>query len=208
MELYILRHGTTQWNKTARLQGRTDIPLDEEGIRLAKETGDALADVRFDAVYSSPLKRAYDTAKYVLKDRDLPIQVDERLIEVSFGDLEGMSQQNNGSRKKQDMDSLKFDISTFHAPPNGESMQHLLDRTHSFYEDVIHDPKLKGKRVLVSMHGGSGRALMHSVWKDNDFWHGKVPPNCSVCIVTVEDGEVTDVRQDCTFYKETPKEYY
>ena len=58
MVLYFIRHGETSWNVEGKMQGQTDIPLNENGIRLAKITGEALKDVPFDFAISSPLKRA------------------------------------------------------------------------------------------------------------------------------------------------------
>lgn len=89
MLLYIIRHGETSWNQMRKIQGAIDIPLNESGIRLAKITGEKLADVSFDAAFSSPLQRAYKTAELVLGNRDISIETDERLQEISFGDLEG-----------------------------------------------------------------------------------------------------------------------
>ena len=62
MELYIIRHGETKWNSEKRLQGRSDIELNEYGIELARITSEALKDVKFDRIYSSPLKRYYEAA--------------------------------------------------------------------------------------------------------------------------------------------------
>ena len=62
MERYIVRHGETLWNKGKRLQGRTDIELNDYGRELARKTGEALMDTEIDVIYSSPLKRAYETA--------------------------------------------------------------------------------------------------------------------------------------------------
>ena len=58
MKLYIIRHGETDWNKQRRLQGQSDTELNEYGIRLAKITGEALKDIRFDHIFSSPLKKS------------------------------------------------------------------------------------------------------------------------------------------------------
>lgn len=90
MKIYLIRHGETSWNTLGRLQGRTDIELNENGIRLAKITGEKLKDVHFDLAIASPLKRAYETAGLVLGDRNIPILTDERIEEISFGEWEGL----------------------------------------------------------------------------------------------------------------------
>ena len=102
MKIYLIRHGETSWNTLGRLQGRTDIELNENGIRLAKITGEKLKDVHFDLAIASPLKRAYETAGLVLGDRNIPILTDERIEEISFGEWEGlccrMEELTNGNR--------------------------------------------------------------------------------------------------------------
>lgn len=72
MLLYIIRHGETVWNSMGRLQGREDISLNENGIHLAKITGEQLKDVPFDLAISSPLQRAYVTAELTLADVTFP----------------------------------------------------------------------------------------------------------------------------------------
>lgn len=62
MRMYIIRHGETEWNAAGRLQGQTDISLNENGVRLARITGQALSHVNFDLIITSPLKRARQTA--------------------------------------------------------------------------------------------------------------------------------------------------
>ena len=78
MKIYMIRHGETDWNKKRKLQGQVDIPLNEFGKLLAKETAPALADVPFAVCYTSPLKRAAETARLVLGDREVPIVPDKR----------------------------------------------------------------------------------------------------------------------------------
>ena len=87
MKIYMIRHGETDWNKKRKLQGQVDIPLNEFGKLLAKETAPALADVPFAVCYTSPLKRAAETARLVLGDREVPIVPDKRIQEMSFGAL-------------------------------------------------------------------------------------------------------------------------
>ena len=74
MELYIVRHGETLWNREKRLQGREDIELSENGRKVARLTGEALMDTRIDKIFSSPLKRAYETACLIRNGRDIDIE--------------------------------------------------------------------------------------------------------------------------------------
>ena len=73
MRIYLMRHGETDWNKARRLQGQSDVPLNEFGIELAIKTAEGLKNVDFDAAFSSPLKRALVTAQTVLGDREVPL---------------------------------------------------------------------------------------------------------------------------------------
>ena len=76
--IYIVRHGETDWNKEHRIQGHVDIPLNDQGKLDAKKAKDKLKKVKFDVVFSSPLSRAYETAKIIT---DNEIIIDKRLME-------------------------------------------------------------------------------------------------------------------------------
>ncbi|WP_341466281.1 histidine phosphatase family protein [Eubacterium ventriosum] len=89
--LYIMRHGKTDWNAKHKLQGRTDIPLNEEGIQMAEQAKEKYKDVNFDICYCSPLVRAKQTAEIVLEGRNIPIVYDDRLMEMCFGVYEGVT---------------------------------------------------------------------------------------------------------------------
>ena len=89
MELYIVRHGKTEWNGKGRIQGWSDIELTDEGRAAARKTAEALKDLHIDAIYASPLKRAYETACILRGKREMPVIKDERIKEVGFGVLEG-----------------------------------------------------------------------------------------------------------------------
>ena len=88
MKIYIARHGQTDWNSQHKAQGRTDIPLNETGIKQAEALRDNIKNIKFTAVYASPLKRAAKTAE-VATDNKYNIIFDDRLVERSFGDYEG-----------------------------------------------------------------------------------------------------------------------
>ena len=87
--LYIMRHGKTDWNIQHKLQGRTDIPLNEEGRQMAKQAREDYLNIPIDICYCSPLIRARETAELVLQGRNIPILCDDRLIEMGFGIYEG-----------------------------------------------------------------------------------------------------------------------
>lgn len=85
-----MRHGKTDWNAKHKLQGRTDIHLNEDGRMMAEKAWKEYRDIHFDICYCSPLSRARETAEIVLKERNVPIVIDERLIEMCFGKYEGI----------------------------------------------------------------------------------------------------------------------
>jgi broad specificity phosphatase PhoE len=86
-----LRHGVTDWNAQGRFQGRTDIPLNDEGISQADAAALRLRNVRIDHVVASPLVRAARTAEIAASSLAAPLAIDDRLIECDFGSLEGRS---------------------------------------------------------------------------------------------------------------------
>ena len=85
--IYVVRHGQTDWNIEKRYAGRVNVPLNETGVSEAYELAVKLQKINFDVVFSSPLSRAYQTAKIISSNSN--ILIDDRLIERSNGDLEG-----------------------------------------------------------------------------------------------------------------------
>ncbi|MBR3157237.1 histidine phosphatase family protein [Candidatus Saccharibacteria bacterium] len=89
MKLYVARHGQTDWNLENRMQGQTDVPLNETGINQAKKLKRKLESYDFDICYCSPMKRAVQTADIAVDGR-APILYDDNLKERSYGDYEGV----------------------------------------------------------------------------------------------------------------------
>ena len=199
MLLYVVRHGVTAWNRLKKVQGRADIPLSEEGICLAKKTGEALKGVPFDLCFSSPLLRARQTAQYVLGEREIPIILDRRIQEIDFGELEGTRfKDEKGNILNEQMRLFFQEPASFARPKNGEDICDILKRTRDFWLEKTSDPSLSEKTILISSHGCAVRALLQNVYQEdvNHFWHGCVPPNCSVNIVEVKDGKAHFLAQD------------
>lgn len=93
MELILVRHGQTQWNKEQIFRGSKDIELDRTGRRQAEALGERLKSRRIDAIYSSSLKRAMYTAEAIARLQGLPVMVGPGLVDMCFGEWEGMSHQ-------------------------------------------------------------------------------------------------------------------
>ena len=90
-ELYLVRHGETDWNRQRRIQGLTDIPLNDAGREQARETGSVLGRRPFDGIFSSPLGRALETARIIAGEVGLPEPgVIDALAERNYGEAEGM----------------------------------------------------------------------------------------------------------------------
>ena len=96
--LYIMRHGRTDWNAAHKLQGCSDIPLNNEGRQMAEEAHKKYKDLKFDVCYCSPLIRARETAEIFLRGTNVPIIEDKRLHEMSFGIYEGVEQDRKSTR--------------------------------------------------------------------------------------------------------------
>lgn len=88
--LYIMRHGKTDWNEKHKIQGRTDIPLNDEGRKMAAAAAEEYKDIHFDICFCSPLIRAKETAQIFLSARNIPIIYDNRIMEMCFGTYEGI----------------------------------------------------------------------------------------------------------------------
>jgi probable phosphoglycerate mutase len=202
MDIYLIRHGETDWNKVKRLQGVTDIPLNAYGIELAEQAAEGLRDVPFDRIYSSPLIRARKTAEIIRRDRKIPIILTDGLLEISFGEYEGLTflpDQYNipqpGFRKFFD------DPEHYDTPPGGESLIHLRQRTSSFVREIMDEPDNENRTILMASHGAAIRGILSGLQNlpIANFWEGPVHKNCGVTKLHVEHGNFTIEFENRTF---------
>lgn len=203
MKLYFIRHGETDWNIVKRLQGATDIPLNENGEALAKLTAEGLKEIPFDVIFTSPLKRAYRTAEILKGDREIPLIKEERIREICFGDYEGLVSKSEGySIPDPDFKFFFTKTNCYKTPPNGESIESLLKRTGEFLEELKHREDLKEKTILISSHGAAVRALLSNIEKCDlaHFWGGGVHKNCGVSCAELVDGTYKILWENRIFY--------
>lgn len=169
--LYIMRHGRTDWNERHKLQGRTDIPLNTEGRRMAEEARKTYLDIPLDCCFSSPLVRARETAEIVLRGRDVPIETDERLREMSFGDYEGI--ENSFDDPECPINVLFLHPEAYTASVGGaETFEELFRRTGSFLQEVAFPLVAEGKRLLIVGHGAMNLSIIGRIRKlpIAEFW--------------------------------------
>jgi len=202
MKLYIMRHGETRWNQTRRLQGCSDIALNENGIALAKAVGEKLRRVELHRAFTSPLKRARDTAEYVIGSRNIPLCEDERIKEISFGVWEGCCILKD--RAEVPMEQFEYFInapSRYVPPEGGESIQSLYTRTGGFIRELMDTDEYQNENILITAHGAAVRAMMYNLQpvEEDNFWRGTVPPNCSLNIAEIISGEVISLQQDVIY---------
>lgn len=203
MEIYLIRHGETEYNKGKRLQGVADIPLNERGIALAKETAKGLREIHFDKIFTSPLIRARKTAEIIRGDRDIEIIPTDGLKEISFGDYEGLTVLD-GKYNIPDPHFLDFFQAPerYQTPPNGESIAHLRERTTGFLKEVMEDPKNRGLTILMASHGAAIRGMISGLLglPIARFWEGGVHKNCAVTLLRGEWGKVEVVFENRVYY--------
>ncbi len=202
MKLFVLRHGETQWNRERRLAGRSDIPLNENGIKLSKITAKALEDVEFDLCFSSPLMRAVQTAKIVLNGRLIPFKREPALMEIDFGDYEGVRcVDQDDNIIVPEYGPFQMDPMNFKGMPGGESIQDVLKRAGEYFDRLISVPVYQDKTILLSTHGCYYRAFLNRLYPEPEyFWHTGVPQNCALSVVEVENGVPRLVEDDLIFY--------
>jgi probable phosphoglycerate mutase len=141
-QLLVIRHGQTEWSKSGKHTGRTDIPLTEQGRREAVDAARTLRGWNVKRFYSSPLQRARQTAELVGPSRE--IDLDDRLMEWDYGDFEGETTPQSRERLPG------WSVWT-HELTNGESADQVGDRADAFLERVFEE--VPEGNVAVFAHG-------------------------------------------------------
>ncbi len=155
LDLWLIRHGETDWNTQGRIQGAEDQPLNATGLLQARRLGARLAGVRFDAVYASDLARAHVTAQTALPQAE--VRLDVRLRELAYGILEGkawaeLSEAESAVAAHWHEDPFGRRV------PGGESYGDLMARFAAFRADLP-----ANGRVAAFSHGGTIRSALYAV---------------------------------------------
>lgn len=146
-----IRHGETAWNRDARIQGQIDIPLNDTGHWQAERTAAALADEPIDALYSSDLSRARQTAEALARQRGLAVQTHPGLRERHFGAFQGRTWAELEQEHPDVVHAWKTRVPDF-APPGGESLLALRARVEATFAELA--GRHPGQAIAVVAHGG------------------------------------------------------
>lgn len=191
MKIYMLRHGQTDWNIQRKVQGSSDIPLNEQGRKMAEETAQGLQQIPFDHIFASPLSRARETAEYIGKQIGKPLILDDRLKEIHFGEYEGITE-----KKLQEMGIAFHDMFFMHPDEfkpgsGGETIQDTVNRAGEFLREKIEPLEGSAENVLFVSHGELLHAMLVYMLDRpiSGLWGEKKTQNCEVHIISYESGE-------------------
>lgn len=185
-EIFVLRHGETEWNRIGRHQGRLDSPLTERGRGQAGDQADILRELlkgRGDvSAHCSPQGRAFNTAAIALAPLGLTAKTDERLCEISFGDWQGLTLEQISDGWPEQVRHLEDDPFGWHFhAPGGESYDDMAARVREFLSS------LTGPAVIVS-HGVTSR-VMRGVWLGQGADELSALPGGQGCVYHLKDGQ-------------------
>lgn len=163
--LTLIRHALTEWNSTGRLQGHLDCPLSDEGAAQARALAKRVGSSEIDVLYSSPLRRASETAEVAFPTA--PLILDDRLMELDFGVFQGKSPEENADHESwawwlEDPFSRRI--------PEGESYSDLMARVVSWLEDLP-----KASHVVAVTHSGAIQMIIaHIMGVTHPRWRKRI----------------------------------
>jgi len=181
----LVRHGVTEWNELGKVQGKSNIPLNERGRQQAFALANRLAlEESWDFIFSSDLTRAVETTNIISTKLGLSdIYFDERIREIDCGEIEGTNEQDRVSKWGSEWRSLELGM---------ESFEDVSKRGTNFLEEIVE--KYKGKRILVVSHGAIISLTLRKLVPDYVLPKGNLE-NTSITIINrMED------KWDCTLY--------
>lgn len=168
--LYLVRHGETDWNRDKRIQGQSDIPLNDLGREQSKQLASRIPFFKIQSVFSSDLSRAYETAQIAMADSQLTIQKDIRFREAHLGEAEGLTPEEimekyseSALTRWRSYDELDLD----YCFPKGESKRKIMVRVRDAVLEVIKNSQ--HDQLMIFTHGILMRALTHAFNQGTEF---------------------------------------
>ncbi len=196
-ELILVRYGETEWNVAEIFRGRIDIDLNETGIKQAALLAEYLGDLKIDAIYSSPLKRALTTAEIIIGYHKLDVKIAPGLIDFNYGKWQGLPHQEVKDKYKElyaewisSPERVKI--------PAGESLDEVRERARGVVDDVI--AKDKGTIALVSHRVVNKVLICALLGLDNSHFSNIRQDTCGISTFTYENGRFILTKHNDTSY--------
>lgn len=200
VRIYLTRHGQTHFNLEERMQGHIDAELNEEGIKQAKALAERIKNDPIDRIFSSPLVRAHKTAALINEHHNIPLKLDDRLKEMSFGSWEGQVIKEIKEIYKKEANAFWKAPETY-VPIDGESFENVQVRVMSFLEDLLKEHG--GETVLIVCHGMLIRNMLSILMGEDVSTVWKHPRIYQTCLTIVDyDGEQSsfEILADASHY--------
>ncbi len=196
-EIILARHGETEWNVGEIYRGRIDISLDEVGLEQAELLGKYLSDLKLDALYSSPLRRALDTANTIARYQEVDVEVANGLVDFDYGEWQGLP--DIEVRRLYPALHIEWQSNPHMVKmPNGESLADVRERAIAVVDDVV--SRCKGSVVLVSHRVVNKVLICCLLGLDNShFWNIKQDV-CGITTFSYSDGRFILTRHNDTSY--------
>ena len=160
VKLILVRHGETEWNRKLKFKGSRDIELNETGREQAEKLAERLSKKEIDKIYTSDLKRAYNTGKEIAKRHDLEVEQIPDLKEISFGQWEGLTYKEIKEECEFSVDDWSKDPVN-NSVPGGESLADVQTRVMPALEEII--SKHQDEQIVIAAHGGVIKVLLGSL---------------------------------------------
>lgn len=158
MDLLLVRHGQTDWNPIGRVMGHLDIPINKTGVEQSEHLMEWLKNVELHAIYSSPIKRALQTAQIIAKGKNgLKVIEEQGVAEIDYGEWVGITFEEVGQKFKREHENYRFSPSKMKIP-GGERVRDVQKRAVAAIERIR--KKHEGERVLVVSHADVIKAIL------------------------------------------------
>lgn len=191
LNLYLFRHGQTDWNLKKRIQGHTDIPLNEVGQKQANELAKKFLSIEIDHIFSSDLQRALATARELGNLKNIPIKETPLLREAFFGEAEGLYYQQAEVKFGGDLwkNFRMLNLANFEIGfPGGETKKQSVERMITLINNHIIQNNLNN--VALSTHGGILKNFLAYI---SDFTSPVIEiPNCVLYHVQIKNRLLSD----------------
>jgi broad specificity phosphatase PhoE len=201
--IILVRHGQTAWNAEEVFRGRIDIELDETGLKQTELLGEYLSSRKLETIYSSPLRRAIQTAEAITRHHELSAEIAHGLNDMDFGEWQGLTLEEVRNRYNKLLEQW---VSKPHVVqmPSGESLDDVRQRALAFMNQVVE--KHEGKEIVLVSHRVVNKVLICALLglDNSHFWNIRLD-TCGMTTFEFSNGQFVLVEHNNTSFLEPLK---